>query len=153
MDQQADTVASRYGVRMSRSLKWFAYTAAAATSTGTLLFCYGNTLGDFKPIMIEAHELTGDAVVVTLGVYLWYHVGRTWRLRRVRPVSWWTGLAGGLCWVVSIVTGVIAQIFGMGDAVLLWWAHALASLMAIVVVCFHAACGFRAGVVQMRGAV
>ena len=141
------------GVRMSRSLKWFAYTASAAASTGVLLFCYRTTLGDFTPMMIEAHELTGDAVVIAIAVYLWFHVGRTWRMRRGRPVSWWTGLAGLTCWATSIVTGVYAQMLGMGDAVVLWWVHALTSFIGIVVVCFHAAYGFRASVLQIRGTI
>lgn len=141
------------GVVLSRSLRWFAYTSAAAASTGTLLFCYRTTLADFKPAMITAHELTGDAVVLAMGIYLWLHVGRTWRLRRGRAVSWWSGLVGGLCWMVSIVTGVYAQVWGMGESTLLWWVHGLASFVAIVVVCFHAAYGFRASVIQMRGTV
>ncbi len=146
-------VADAVGVRLSRSLRWFVYTAAGAASTGTLLFCYRTTLGDFEKAMITAHELTGDAVVLAMGVYLWSHVGRTWQMRRGRSVSWWTGLVGGLCWLVSILTGVYAQTAGMGDSLLLWWVHALGSFVGIVVVCFHAAYGFRASILQNRGTI
>ncbi len=130
--------------RLSTSLRWFAWLAAVATTTGTLLFCYEQTLGPARNIVAVCHDISGDAAVVFLAVYLWRHVQKTWRMRRSRSVSWWTGVAGLSVWACASITGVYGQMWALEASPWTWWGHALGSFGAIVLMSVHVAYGYRA---------
>jgi len=129
--------------RLSTSLRWFACFAAVATTTGTLLFCYERTLGSARNVVAVCHDISGDAAAVLLAVYLWRHVQKTWRMRRTRSISWWTGVAGLSVWVCASITGVYGQMWALDASPWMWWAHALGSFGAIVLMSVHVAYGYR----------
>lgn len=142
---KAESTATGAGqdVRVLTSLRWFAYAAAVCTSSGTLLYCYGATLGSTRQAMVVIHEVSGDGTAVLLGVYLWKHVQRIWRLRKTRPLSWWTGMLGLATWTCATITGIYGQWSPIDAYAAIWWLHAIGSFAAVAITCFHAAYGYR----------
>lgn len=129
--------------RISRALRWFACVALICATSGTLLFCYAHTLARWRELLIWIHEYSGDASAALLGLYLIGHLRRTWRMRRARALSWWTGIGGTAAWVCASVTGIYGQFAELSASAIVWWLHALGSFLAVVVVFFHAAQGFQ----------
>lgn len=129
--------------RISRWLIYFGYMAGICSSSGALIYCYESSLASVRRSLVLLHELSGDAAMVLLGVYLAAHLRRTWTLRGSRPLSWWTGIAGAAAWVVSGGIGVYGQFSALPRYEGLWWLHSAGGLLAIMVAGFHAAYGFR----------
>ena len=135
----------------SRSLRWFACAAAMSACSGTLLYCYARQLGTGHSAMAAVHEVSSDAAMVLLALYLWEHVSRSWRLRRSRAAAWWSGVAAAVAWVAAGASGVYGQFSSLCDATVVWWLHVIGSFAAVVLVCGHAALGFRAQCVMVEG--
>lgn len=131
-------------VRITRSLKWFAYAASICATTGTFLYCYDESLALVRAPLIWTHDVTGDIALLFLGVYLMDHLKRTWGLRKSRPISWWTGVFAVAAWLLTAVGGVWGQVAPLVRYSPLWWTHAVGSVAAVVVASGHAAYGFRA---------
>jgi len=128
--------------RITRPLRLFAVAAGLSVCAGTVLICYGRTIGAYREPVEWLHEYSGDLAGAFLLWYLWLHVRRTWPMRRARPVSWWTGITGLTGWAVALVTGVYGQFLPLEG--IWWWTHAAASLVSVVAVLFHSALGYRA---------
>lgn len=131
-------------VRFTWSLIAFAWAATVCTATGVLTYCYSRSLGSWRPGLLWAHEISGDAAAILLVWYLTRHLRKTWALRTKRPASWWTGVVGAGGWAAAAATGVWGQFVALEPYGLAWWIHAIGSLIAVVVVCIHAAWGYRA---------
>lgn len=125
------------------TVRWFAVVAAVSASVGTLLFCYRALLGPAADIAAWVHEWTGNAAMVLLALYLAAHLPRTWRLRRIRPFSWWSGIGALAGWTAAGASGVFGQFSALGGVRWVWWLHVLGSLAAVVAAAAHAAYGFR----------
>jgi len=130
-------------VRLTRSLQAFAWTAAVCATSGTLLYCYPEALRRVQGPMIIIHDVTGDLAAVLLGVYLVFHLGYAWWMRRMYPISWWSGIAGLAAWIATIITGIYGQFAPLAQGSIFWWIHGIGSLLAVVIVCGHAAYGYR----------
>lgn len=130
--------------RLSFFLFLFAYSAAVCAATGVVIYCYKATWASSRPAIVALHELSGDAAALLLIFYLVQHLRRVWGLRRSRFFSWWTGILGNVSWMFAAATGIWGQFRPMPRYETLWWAHSAFSFMAIVIVCVHAAFGFRA---------
>lgn len=131
-------------VRLTRSLRWFAYSASVCATTGSLLYCYDDSLAVIRSPLVWTHDVSGDLALLLLGVYLFDHLKRTWRMLLTRPISWWTGAVAVLCWILIAVGGVWGQFAPLDRYSVLWWTHAAGGVAAVVLVCAHAAYGFRA---------
>lgn len=151
MDICIDAPIEEKGVRLRPSLRWFSYAAGVSTCTGALLFCYWNQLGAALATVSLIHEFSSDLTMVFLAIYLWGHIRRTWRLRRASAVSWWSGMAAGVAWIVAGATGLYGQFETLRDAPTLWPVHVIGSLVAVVIVCAHAAYGFRSRYMESKG--
>lgn len=131
-------------VRLTRSLRWFAYSASVCTTTGTLLYCYDESLAVIRSPLIWTHNISGDLALILAGVYLFGHLRRTWRLFSIRPLSWWTGAIAVLCWILIAIGGIWGQFAPLDRYSVLWWTHAVGGIAAVVLTSAHAAYGFRA---------
>jgi hypothetical protein len=130
--------------RLTKSLSSFAVSGAVCVSSGTLLYCYAESLSAWRSGIVIVHEVSGDVTAAFLVVYLVVHLARAWRMSAQRPVSWWSGLLAMVSWGVATVTGVIGQFTSLDASPALWWMHAIASFVAAASACFHVAKGFRA---------
>lgn len=138
-------------VRVIASLRWFAYAASISACSGAVLFCYWNQLGRTRAAVSLLHQISSDATLLLLVVYLVNHLRRVWWQRQTRRVTWWSGIVATAAWVVSGAAGVYGQLLPLRDTSAVWWIHVVGSFGAFVFVCCHAAHGFRAQFLQWKG--
>lgn len=116
--------------------------AVVATMTGTLAYTYPETLRAIRAPLIFIHDLSGDLLILAVLAYLWLHLHRTWKLRRL-ALSWWTGLASVLVFALVALTGIYGQLAPMPSGSLPSTAHLLGGLAVVALACFHGAHGLR----------
>jgi hypothetical protein len=115
---------------------------SVASITGTLIYCYPNTLGALQSWMVLFHDVSGDLSVPFGIAYLWVHLSRVWKMKR-RKASRWSGYASIAFWTIAAATGVWGQIEVMKTGTPLANVHLVASIALVVVACFHGAWGLR----------
>lgn len=125
-----------------RTLIALAVLVVIAAMSATLTYSYPQTLGVLHAPMLLIHDLSGDAAVLASGLYLWLHLSRTWRMKKLTS-SRYSGLFGVFLWFLAAVTGVYGQVapFERGDP--LYTLHIITSLGSVVLACGHGAWAFR----------
>lgn len=113
-----------------------------ATITGTIIFCYPNTLGLLQPWMVILHDVSGDLSIPFGIAYLWVHLKRVWRMKR-RTASRWSGYFSVGFWSIAAATGIYGQFAVMESGSTTSTIHLVASIALVVIVCFHGAWGLR----------
>lgn len=130
--------------RISWALRWFSLVALVCIASGTMLYCYDETLQRWRDLLVTVHEISGDLTILLLIVYLWVHMKRTWGLLPTRKLSWWSGMVAVAAWLIASATGAWGQAYTLERFTAAWWLHAMASIAGVVIAGYHAAHGFRA---------
>jgi hypothetical protein len=112
-----------------------------ATITGVSLFSYPITFEALRRGLVVVHDASGDLLLGGGVLYLFAHLRRTWRMKRLK-VSRYTGFVAVASWIIAGSTGIYGQLFPMVSRSTISWIHAIASLALIVLACFHGAWGF-----------
>lgn len=113
-----------------------------AIVTGTFTYAYPETLAPIRDELVLVHDVAGDAMLLSGVVYLAIHLRRTLRLNKL-ALSWWTGLAVVMVFVVAGATGIFGQLRALSPGTTLYWAHIVSSIALVAGACFHGANGLR----------
>lgn len=116
--------------------------ACAAIVTGTFTYAYPETLAPIRGELLLAHEIAGDAMLLSGALYLAIHLRRTLRLYKL-ALSWWTGIGVLTMFAVAGGTGVYGQLRALSASGSLYWAHVVSSIALVAGACFHGANGLR----------
>ena len=116
--------------------------ASLATVTGTFIYSYPETLASVRQAMIWLHDIAGDLMVVAGAIYLWIHLKRTWRMRKL-GLSWWTGIVTIAVFVVVAATGIYGQVEPMPSGSTLSTLHSVSTIALLALACFHGGYGLR----------
>ena len=125
-----------------RPLIWLAVFASIATTTGTFIYCYPDTLEVVFRGMVIVHDVTGDLTILAGAWYLTIHLKRTWRMWR-RVLQRWSGYAAVAVWIVAAVTGVYGQIAPMPSGSTMSTIHAISATALVIIGCVHGGYGLR----------
>ncbi len=125
-----------------RPLILLAALALIATTTGTFIYCYPDTMKVVFDGMVVVHDLSGDLALVVGGWYLWIHLKRTWRMWR-RVLQRWSGYVAVLVWIVAAATGIYGQLVPMPSGSTMSTIHIVSAVALVASGCFHAAYGLR----------
>ena len=125
-----------------RALIAFVAGAFVATTTGTFIFCYPNTMRSVMRVMMWTHDLSGDFTILSAVYYLSVHLKKVWRMWRM-VLSRWTGYVAVTVWLVAATTGVYGQFIEMSTATTVGLVHAISSIAAVVLASIHGGYGLR----------
>ncbi|MEQ9502642.1 MAG: hypothetical protein RIT81_37570 [Deltaproteobacteria bacterium] len=125
-----------------RPLIFLAALATIATTTGTFIYCYPDTMKVVFDGMIVVHDISGDLAIVVGGWYLWLHLKRTWRMWR-RVLQRWSGYITVLVWLVAAGTGVYGQFVPMPSGSTISTIHVISAIALVALGCFHSGYGLR----------
>jgi|GEM_PF-2489635 len=113
-----------------------------AASAAMCIYSYPETLAEWRGGFILVHDVTGDLAFALTGVYLWAHLTRVWKMKKL-TVSRYTGIGLVAIWGAACVSGVVGQFIELRSVNWLWNLHFVTSMISIIVVCFHGAWAYR----------
>lgn len=113
-----------------------------ATCTAAVTYAYRTTLAAIQGAMALTHEISGDLAIVLSGLYLFNHLGKTWRMKRAK-VSRYTGIGVVALWSITALSGVYGQVWPLERGSLLWFLHFFTSVAIILGACFHGLWAYR----------
>ncbi|MCP4500581.1 MAG: hypothetical protein GY822_11530 [Deltaproteobacteria bacterium] len=113
-----------------------------AASAAMCVYSYPETLAEYQPTLMWIHDVTGDLSFLLTGIYLYAHLSRVWRMKKL-GVSRYSGILLVGIWGVACVSGVAGQFLVLRNIPWLWNVHFSTSLVSIIVVCFHGAWAYR----------
>lgn len=129
----------------ARARKWLVLLIASssvAITTATFTYAYPETLAPIRGPLLLLHDLSGDAALIALFVYLVVHLRRVWRIKRQRD-SRWTGYLAVALWLLAGGTGLYGQIFVLESGTLAYRLHLITAIALIGASGIHGGLGYR----------
>lgn len=136
------TAAKRMDARSKVLLSALTTCIVVAATAATATYCYPETLGAIEGPMIFAHDVSGDIALLITGLYLFGHLPRTWKMRRMK-LSRYTGMFVVALWLVAGGTGLYGHFVKLVDHSPIWWVHFVTAMASCIIVCFHGIWAYR----------
>ncbi|MBI2378255.1 MAG: hypothetical protein HYV07_29915 [Deltaproteobacteria bacterium] len=112
------------------------------TVSGYLSYAYPETLGSWHAGLSDLHGVLGDVCFGAAAGYVFVHLFRVWRMRRLLA-SRWTGYSTAGLFLISAGTGIAGQVERLVEGSWLYLLHSALSVLLVLLACVHGAWGFR----------
>ena len=115
---------------------------SVAITTATFTYAYPETLAAVRAPLLLLHDLSGDAALLALLIYLVVHLRRVWKIKKQLD-SRWTGYFAVALWLLAGGTGVYGQLFPLEPGTDAYRLHLLSAIARIGASGIHGGIGYR----------